>query len=132
MRTQPQGGRGAAVPHITDETVKTLQGLAAGHREVVEGLLGLHIDCDDAGLDSRTYALVGVAAVIAVNGPPPEHRDQVQQALLAGATAEDIVSVLVAVGPHVGTSRVITAAGAIMDALGVDPDVGDVSGKAGA
>ena len=117
------------MPHITDEAVRTLQGLATGDRLVVEGLLGLHPDADEEGaLDPHTHALVALAALIAVNGAETEHRAQVQAALKAGATAEEIVSVLVAVGPQVGTSRVVTAAAAIMRALGVEPEAGELYG----
>jgi 4-carboxymuconolactone decarboxylase len=116
-------------PHITDEAVRTLQGLAIGQRSVVDGLLGLSQDPDEeVDLDPRTRALVGLAALVAVNGAVPEHHAQVQQALRAGATAEDIVSVLVVVAPHVGSSRIVTAAAAIMGALGIDPDSGTLHG----
>jgi 4-carboxymuconolactone decarboxylase len=117
------------MPEITDEVVRTLQGLASGQRPVVEGLLGLQPDADEEGaLDARCHALVGMAALIAVNGAVPEHHAQVRAALRAGATAEDIVSVLVAVAPHVGSSRVVTAAAAIMSGFGIDPGNGTTGG----
>ncbi|MGD9571862.1 MAG: carboxymuconolactone decarboxylase family protein [Thermoleophilia bacterium] len=107
--------------------MRTLQGLAAGQRAVVGGLLGLTPGAgEEEALDARTRALVGVAALVAVNGAGPEHRTQVEAALGAGATAEEIVGVLVAVAPHVGTSRVVAASAAIADALGVDAPQGPV------
>lgn len=107
--------------HLTEETVRTLQGLAAGQRAVVGGLLGLDPAPRQEGpLDPRTRALVGLAALVAVNGAPPEHRAQVAAALEAGVTPEEIVEVLVAIAPHCGTARVVGAATSIASALGVD------------
>lgn len=109
------------MPDMTVEAATTLRGLASGQRAVVDGLLGLQPDpADEGSLDPRTRALVGIAALIAVNGAPPEHHAQVRGALRAGATIEDIVGVLVVVAPQVGTSRIVTAAAAIAQALGVD------------
>jgi 4-carboxymuconolactone decarboxylase len=111
---------------ITAEAAATLKGLASGQRAVLDGLLGLQPDPGAAGsLDRRTQALLTLAALVGVNGATPEHHAQVRVALRAGASVEDIVGVLVAVAPYVGTSRIVTAAAAIADALGVEiPDPG--------
>ncbi len=120
-------GPGSLTVPMTEETIRTLQGLAAGRRAVVGGLLGIVPDGDDhEGLDERTLALVEVAALVAVGGSVTEHRAQVGMALSAGATPEEIVDVLVAVAPHAARSRVVSASAAIADALGVDVPQGPV------
>jgi hypothetical protein len=107
-------------PQITEEVTRTLTGLASGQRAVLDGLLGVAPGAaEDGPLDRRTVALVGVAALVAADGAAPEHHAQVRAALDAGASADDIVGVLAAVAPFVGTSRIVTAAAAISEALGI-------------
>jgi 4-carboxymuconolactone decarboxylase len=76
-----------------------------------------------SGLDSRSYALVKIAALIAMDAPPASYVWQVANALTEGATPEDILGVLVAVAPQVGGPRIVAAAPEIMVALGLSlPD----------
>jgi 4-carboxymuconolactone decarboxylase len=72
-----------------------------------------------SGLDSRSYALVKIAALIAMDAPPASYVWQVANALTEGATAEDILGVLIAVAPQVGGPRIVAAAPEIMVALGL-------------
>ena len=56
---------------------------------------------------------------------PPSYGRQVAIALEAGASAEDILGVLRAVAPQVGTARVVAAAPELMLALGLPLPGGD-------
>jgi alkylhydroperoxidase/carboxymuconolactone decarboxylase family protein YurZ len=78
---------------------------------------------ESSGLDARTFALVKIAALIALEAPPASYVWQIANALEEGATPEDILAVLRAVAPQVGGPRVIAAAPEIMLALGLSlPD----------
>jgi alkylhydroperoxidase/carboxymuconolactone decarboxylase family protein YurZ len=72
-----------------------------------------------SGLDARSYALVKLAALIALDAPPASYVWQVANALAAGATPADLVGVLIAVTPQVGGPRVVAAAPELMVALGL-------------
>ena len=78
---------------------------------------------ESIGLDARTFALVKIAALIALDAPPASYAWQVGNALNDGASPEDILAVLRAVAPQVGGPRVVAAAPEIMLALGLSlPD----------
>jgi alkylhydroperoxidase/carboxymuconolactone decarboxylase family protein YurZ len=72
-----------------------------------------------SGLDSRSYALVKIAALIAMDAPPASYVWQVANALQEGASPEDILGILIAVAPQVGGPRIVAAAPEIMVALGL-------------
>jgi 4-carboxymuconolactone decarboxylase len=108
------------MPDVKTETADTLRGLAVGESSVLEGLLGARLEnLEDSGLDPRVYGLVTVAALIAVDAPPASFVAQVAFSLEAGATAEDLLGVLVAVSPQVGMPKVVGAAPELMLALGL-------------
>ena len=73
-------------------------------------------------LDPKTLALVRLAALIAVGGAVPSYGAQVDAAIDAGATADEIVDVLVGVIPIVGLPSVVDAAPKLAMALGYDTD----------
>lgn len=105
------------------ETHQTLAGLSAGDADVLDRVVGLReLNREVTGLDSRTFALVKVASLIAMDAPPASYAWQVANALEEGATAEDILGVLLAVAPQVGGPRVIAAAPEIMLAMGLPLD----------
>ena len=76
----------------------------------------------DPILDPRTLALVRLAALVAVGGAVPSYGAQADAAVDAGATAAEIVDVLVGVIPVVGLPRVVAAAPKLAMALGHDVD----------
>jgi len=62
-------------------------------------------------LDAKTGALVRLGALVAVGGcAVPSFGEQTDSALDAGASVSDVVDVLLAVLPIVGTARVVAAA----------------------
>jgi 4-carboxymuconolactone decarboxylase len=73
-------------------------------------------------LDARTLALVRLAALVAVGGAVSSYGAQADAAVDAGATAAEIVDVLVGVVPIVGLPRVVAAAPKVATALGYDID----------
>lgn len=73
-------------------------------------------------LDAKTLALVRLAALVAVGGAVPSFGAQADAAVSAGATAAEIVDVLVGVVPVVGLPRVVAAAPKLALALGYDTD----------
>ena len=73
-------------------------------------------------LDAKTLALVRLAALVAVGGAVPSYGAQADAAVNAGATAAEIVAVLVGVVPIVGLPHVVAAAPNLAMALGYDTD----------
>lgn len=74
-------------------------------------------------LDARTRSLVRLAALVAVAAAAPSIRREIDDAVSAGADAQQIVSVLDAIIPIVGRPRVVTAAPKVALALDVDLDL---------
>jgi 4-carboxymuconolactone decarboxylase len=108
------------MPVVGADTHQTLTGVATGDTEVIERAIGLReLNREGSGLDERTFALVKIASLIALDAPPASYAWQVANALDAGVTPEDILGVLRAVAPQVGGPRVIAAAPEIMLALGL-------------
>src|SRR6201999_3799518 len=87
----------------------------------------------DSGLDPRTFSLVKIDALVAVDAPPASYLWQISNALDSGATPREIVGVLRAIAPQVGGPRCIAAAPEILVALRLGPpgDRPEVLGGAG-
>jgi 4-carboxymuconolactone decarboxylase len=109
---------------VDDEVREALAALAVGRAEILESATELRsLLRDDSGLDSRSYALCKIAALVAMDAPPASYLWQVAGALDAGVTPRDIIGVLAAVAPQVGMPRVLAAAPEIMVALDLElPD----------
>ena len=75
---------------------------------------------DPEVLDPKSLALVRLAALIAVGGAVPSFGEQVDAAVSAGASATEIVDVLVGVIPALGLPCVVAAAPRLALALGYD------------
>jgi alkylhydroperoxidase/carboxymuconolactone decarboxylase family protein YurZ len=102
------------------DTHQTLSGVATNDMSLLDEVLGLReAQMESIGLDPRTFALVKIAALIALDAPPASYTWQVGNALTDGASPEDILAVLRAVAPQVGGPRVVAAAPEIMLALGL-------------
>jgi 4-carboxymuconolactone decarboxylase len=116
---------------VAHETHETLAGLSAGEQQALEAALGMReAQLEATGLDPRTFALVKVAALIALDAPPASYAWQVGNAMEEGVTPEDILGVLRAVAPQVGGPKVVAAAPEIMLALGLSlPEGADPAGS---
>jgi alkylhydroperoxidase/carboxymuconolactone decarboxylase family protein YurZ len=103
---------------VTQETRETLAGLAAGRVEMLELAIPTgESDLEPTGLDARTFALVRIAVLIALDAPPSSYSSEVSNAVDGGAKAQDFLGVLRAVAPQVGATRVVAAAPELMLAL---------------
>jgi alkylhydroperoxidase/carboxymuconolactone decarboxylase family protein YurZ len=106
-------------------THQALTGISAGDLSVLEEVIGLREQHRAAtGLDERTFALVKIAALIALDAPPASYAWQIGIAREVGVTPEDILGVLRAVAPQVGGPRIMAAAPEIMLGLGLPLDEG--------
>jgi len=105
---------------VEPSTHEALSALSSGDATALATMIGIREEHQaGTGLDSRTFALVKIAALIAIESPPASYAWQVANALEEGATPEDIFGVLRAVAPQVGGPRVVSAAPEIMLALGL-------------
>jgi 4-carboxymuconolactone decarboxylase len=105
---------------VAPETQETLAGISTGDMTMLDAALGMReAELASSGLDARTFSLVKIAALIALDAPPASYAWQVGNALDEGATPEDVLGVLRAIAPQVGGPRVIAAAPEIMLALGL-------------
>ena len=105
---------------VGDATRETLAGFALSDPELLLEGLELRADWQErSGLDPRTFSLVKIAALIALDAPPSSYLWQVANALGSGCTPEDLVGVLKAVAPQVGGPRVVAAAPELMIAMGL-------------
>ncbi len=69
-------------------------------------------------LAPRELMLARIAALVAVDAPPASYLANVGTAAGSGITQEDVQEVLIAVAPVVGTTKVVSATGNLMRALG--------------
>jgi len=111
--------------HDVDQaTAEALATLALGQTGPLEQAENLREELRlGSGLDPRAFALVKIAALVAMDAPPASYLWQVDAALEAGVSPQDILGVLTAVAPQVGVPRVVAAAPEIMLALSLElPD----------
>jgi len=107
----------------SEETANLFVGIAQHNPEVLEGMFKARIEnLETSGLDPKTYSLVNIAALIALDGPPASYVWQVSLALEAGVSPEEILGLLVALNPVVGNARVVAAAPELALGLGIDLD----------
>jgi alkylhydroperoxidase/carboxymuconolactone decarboxylase family protein YurZ len=99
-------------------TREELAGMSGGEPETLARALR-ELGPETSPLPATTIALVRIATLIALDAPPASYGRQVTMALEAGASPEDILGVLRAVAPQVGTARVVAAAPELMLALGL-------------
>ncbi|HTT53641.1 MAG TPA: carboxymuconolactone decarboxylase family protein [Streptosporangiaceae bacterium] len=105
---------------VDEATQNALTGLAVGDLDMLAEGLELRAEWQArSGLDDRAYALVKLAALIALDAPPASYLWQVSNALDAGATPADLVGVLIAIAPQVGGPKIVAAAPELMIALGL-------------
>jgi len=79
-----------------------------------------------ASLDPDEIMLVRIAALVAVDAPPASYLINLEAMADVGIDADKVRGVLAAVAPIVGTARVASATGKIVDALGVAIDVAEL------
>ena len=109
---------------VSTNAREVLNALAHGDPDILAAGLEMRANWEaKSGLDPRSYALVKVAALVALDAPPASYLWQVANALEAGATPEDLIGVLIAIAPQVGGPKLVAAAPELMVALGLSlPD----------
>lgn len=109
---------------VDQATSQALAALAIGDADVLGEAADMreHMRAS-TGLDPKTFSLVKIGALVALDAAPASYIWQVRAALEAGASAQEILGVLTAVAPQTGMPRVVAAAPEIMVALGLElPD----------
>jgi len=71
-------------------------------------------------LPPRELMLVRIAALIAVDAPPASYLANAGPAADSGVTGDDIQAVMIGVAPVVGTPKIVSSAGKILRALGLE------------
>ena len=78
------------MPIVGAATHQTLSDLSVGKPDILEEALGVReLDRDASGLDPRTFALVKIAALIAVDAPPASYAWQLGNALAIAGDRSD-------------------------------------------
>jgi alkylhydroperoxidase/carboxymuconolactone decarboxylase family protein YurZ len=94
--------------------------MATGDAPVLEALVDINaVSLARAELDPATLVLVRIAALVAVDAPPASYLMHVGPAVESGVNIGQVQDVLVAVAPITGAPRVLAAARAITEALGM-------------
>ena len=76
------------------------------------------VSVDRGTLEAHEHMLTRLAALVSVDAPAASYLLNLDVAVDAGVTLDDIQGVLVAVAPIVGTPRVVSAAANIREAFG--------------
>ena len=99
---------------------------------VLNLLAGMTADSFAASsLDPKTLMLVRIAALVAVDAPPVSYLLNLEAAGDFGVDAERVRGVLAAIAPIVGTPRVASATGKIVDALDVAIEIAQLEQQRG-
>lgn len=99
---------------------ETLSVLAQGDLSVLNTLMRMtEGSLEESGLDPETFMLVRIAALATLDAAPASWLVNIKVGGEAGLTPERIIGTLIAIAPLVGTARVVSAAGGIVEALGL-------------
>jgi 4-carboxymuconolactone decarboxylase len=103
------------------ELEETLRRLTLGDDRLLGTILADTARCGGpGGLDPRTFALVKLGALIAMDAAPTCFAQAASEGFACGASADDLVDTLVAVAPLVGSAHVVGSAPKLALALGYD------------
>ena len=106
-----------------DEVEQLLRRLALNDEKVVGSVLSrTPAPSAPRALDRKAEALVQVGALLSIGAPTASLRWTVEHAQSTGATDEEILGVLVAIGPAVGLARVVAGAPRLALAMGYEID----------
>lgn len=120
-----RGGRPDVASAAVDPAEDLLRRLAFNDERALGMVLTRRVGGDrESELGPKVELLVVLAALLAVGAATPSLREAVDQASAAGATAAEIVGVLVAVGPAVGLASLVASAPKLALAIGYDLEDG--------
>ena len=98
---------------------------------VLDLLASMTLDSMEASsLDAETLMLVRIAALVAVDAPPVSYAMNLEAARDLDIDAEQVQGVLAAVAPIVGTARVASATGNIVQVLELELEVAELEAEA--
>lgn len=80
-----------------------------------------------SSLEPQALMLVRIAALASVDAPPASYLLNLGAAADAGVSADDVRGVLTAIAPIVGTARVMSATGSIIEALADAIDLAELA-----
>jgi 4-carboxymuconolactone decarboxylase len=107
-----------------DPAEELLRRLALNDEKVLGTVLRWPTSERRTELSAKVELLVRLAALLAVGAATPSLRQAVGQASAAGATTEEIVGVLVSVGPTIGLASLVASAPRLATAIGYDLENG--------
>ena len=97
---------------------ETLQGLSQGDATKLGFLQNMIANSyTESGLDPQTFMLVRMAALATLDAAPASWLMNIAVSGEAGLEPEKILGTLTAIAPVIGTARVVSAAGHILQAL---------------
>jgi hypothetical protein len=104
-----------------DRVEQLLRRLALNDEKVLDSVLARTAGAGPAqALDRKAEALVQVGGLLSVGASTASLRWTVELAQATGATDEEILGVLVAIGPAVGLARVVAEAPRLALAMGYE------------
>jgi 4-carboxymuconolactone decarboxylase len=108
-----------------DPAEDLLRRLALNDENVVGNVMTRRAGTDpDTELGSRVDLLVRLGALLAVGAAAPSLREVVEKASAAGVTTNEIVGVLVCVGPTIGVASMVASASKLAVVIGYDLENG--------
>ena len=82
-----------------------------------------------SSLDAQTLALVRIAALVAVDAPAVSYLLNLGAAAELGVDGDQVRGVLAAIAPIVGTARIASATGKIVDSLAVEIEIAELTAE---
>jgi len=120
---------GTTMSDVKMKPEETLQGLSQGDINVVSSLLHMHEGSfQESGLDPQTFMLVRMAALTTLDAAPASWMLNLQLSGESGLVPEQVVGMLIAIAPVIGTARVVSAASHIIRAMGLAEALAETSG----
>jgi hypothetical protein len=120
-----RGERANLASADVDPAEDLLRRLAFNDEKALSMVLARRLGGDgETNLSPKVELLVQLAALLAVGAATPLLRETVAQASAEGASANEIVGVLVAVGPAVGLASLVSCAPRLAMAIGYDLENG--------
>src|SRR5215471_19520861 len=101
----------------TPNALVNLQRLAQGDPTVITFVKpAIEASFKESGLDPKTFMLIRLAALAALDAAPASWLMNIQASGEAGLDPETVLGTLIAIFPVIGTARLTSAAGHIMKA----------------
>jgi alkylhydroperoxidase/carboxymuconolactone decarboxylase family protein YurZ len=120
-------------PQTTDEQRDRLRDISENDDTAIAELVAIRVQeaVDASDLDSKSFALVNLAALIATGGDDASYVLHVATAMDAGASVDEVTAVLTAIAPNVGVFKMVAAAEPLATALGITLASSDENGGGG-